>query len=353
MQGDGPGEEEERDTPLADTSGSLMDSLLDQLHFASLDERQEAIGQQLIGSIDGDGYIRRDLSAIANDLAFSQNLEVTVAEIEAVLRVVQGFDPPGIAARDLPECLLLQLERRPQDENTVNAERILTDTFEEFSKKHYPRIQQKLDLEDDELKEAINVILKLNPKPGGSGPSGLGKTQYLMPDFILTNDNGVLQPDPERPQRPRAAREPGLHRDVPDLRQGGQEGPEDEGGRDLREAEARLGQVVYRRHPAAPEHAAAHHERHCGAAARVLYGRRRGQAQAHDSEGHCPAHRHGHLDGEPGGQLQVHSNRVRHLPAQVLLLRRHCHRLGRGRQQPRGEKHSERPHRQGKQGAAR
>ncbi|MDO7850296.1 RNA polymerase factor sigma-54 [Hymenobacter convexus] len=192
MQGDGPGEEEERDTPLADTSGSLLDSLLDQLHFADLDERQEAIGQQLIGSIDGDGYIRRDLAAIANDLAFSQNLEVTVPEIEAVLRVVQQFDPPGIAARDLPECLLLQLERRPQDENTVNAERILTDTFEEFTKKHYPRIQQKLDLEDDELKEAINVILKLNPKPGGSGPTGLGKTQYLMPDFILTNDNGVL-----------------------------------------------------------------------------------------------------------------------------------------------------------------
>ena len=192
MQGDGPGEEEERDTPLADTSGSLLDSLLDQLHFASLDERQEAIGQQLIGSIDGDGYIRRDLSAIANDLAFSQNLEVSVAEIEAVLRVIQQFDPPGIAARDLPECLLLQLERRPQDENTVNAERILTDTFEEFSKKHYPRIQQKLDLEDDELKEAIGVILKLNPKPGGSGPSGLGKTQYLMPDFILTNDNGIF-----------------------------------------------------------------------------------------------------------------------------------------------------------------
>jgi len=192
MQGDGPGDEEERDMPLADTSGSLMDSLLDQLHFADLDEKQEAIGQQLIGSIDGDGYIRRDLSAIANDLAFSQNIEATVPEIEAVLRVIQGFDPPGIAARDLPECLLLQLERRPQDEATTNAERILTETFEEFTKKHYPRIQQKLDLEDDELKEAINVILKLNPKPGGSGPTGPGKTQYLMPDFILTNDNGVL-----------------------------------------------------------------------------------------------------------------------------------------------------------------
>ena len=192
MQGDGPGEEEEREMPLADTSGSLMDSLLDQLHFTQLGEREEAIGQQLIGSIDGDGYIRRDLAAIANDLAFSQNLEVAVPEIEAVLRVVQGFDPPGIAARDLPECLLLQLERRPQDEATAHAERIIGTLFDEFSKKHYARIQQKLDLEDDELKEAVALILKLNPKPGGSGPSGPGKTQYLMPDFILTNDNGEL-----------------------------------------------------------------------------------------------------------------------------------------------------------------
>ncbi|MGI4736491.1 MAG: RNA polymerase factor sigma-54 [Janthinobacterium lividum] len=197
MQGDGPGDEEERDMPLADTSGSLQDSLLDQLHFARLNERQQAIGEQLVGSIDGDGYIRRDLAAIANDLAFSQNLEVGEAEIEAVLRVVQQFDPPGIAARDLPECLLLQLERRPQDEATQNAERILTETFEEFTKKHYQRIQQKLDLEDDELKEAVAVILRLNPKPGGSGPVSGGKgsaggAQYLMPDFILTNDNGEL-----------------------------------------------------------------------------------------------------------------------------------------------------------------
>ncbi|AWM34071.1 RNA polymerase factor sigma-54 [Hymenobacter nivis] len=192
MQGDGPGEEEEREMPLADTSGSLLDSLLDQLHFTQLGEREEAIGQQLIGSIDGDGYIRRDLAAIANDLAFSQNLEVAVPEIEAVLRVVQGFDPAGIAARDLPECLLLQLERRPQDATTAHAEQIIGTLFDEFSKKHYARIQQKLDLEDGELKEAVGLVLKLNPKPGGSGPTGPGKTQYLMPDFILANDNGEL-----------------------------------------------------------------------------------------------------------------------------------------------------------------
>jgi RNA polymerase sigma-54 factor len=193
MQGDGPGEDEDdREMPLADTSGSLIDSLLDQLGFADLDEKQEAIGRQLIGSIDGDGYIRRDLSAIANDLAFAQNIEATVPEIEAVLHVVQSFDPPGIAARDLQECLLLQLERRPQDEVTEHAERILNETFEEFTKKHYPRIQQKLDLEDDELKDAITLILKLNPKPGGTGPVGMSKVQYIIPDFILTNDNGVF-----------------------------------------------------------------------------------------------------------------------------------------------------------------
>ncbi|UYZ62068.1 RNA polymerase factor sigma-54 [Hymenobacter weizhouensis] len=191
MQGDGPGEDEDdREMPLADTSGSLVDSLLDQLGFADLDEKQEAIGRQLIGSIDNDGYIRRDLAAIANDLAFSQNIEATVPEIEAVLHVIQSFDPPGIGARDLQECLLLQLERRPQDEVTEYAERILNETFDEFTKKHYQRIQQKLDLEDDELKEAIALILKLNPKPGGTGPVGMGKVQYIIPDFILTNENG-------------------------------------------------------------------------------------------------------------------------------------------------------------------
>jgi RNA polymerase sigma-54 factor len=193
MQGDGPGEDEDdREMPLADTGGSLIDSLLDQLGFADLDEKQEAIGRQLIGSIDNDGYIRRDLSAIANDLAFAQNIEASVPEIEGVLRLVQSLDPAGIAARDLQECLLLQLERRHQDENTEHAERILSETFDEFTKKHYQRIQQRLDLEDDELKEAIALILKLNPKPGGSGPVGSGKVQYIIPDFILTNDNGIL-----------------------------------------------------------------------------------------------------------------------------------------------------------------
>jgi len=141
MQGDGPGEQEEREMPLADTSGSLQDSLLDQLHFARLSEEEQAIGEQLIGSIDGDGYIRRDLSAIANDLAFSQNIEVSERAIAAVLRVVQTFDPPGIAARTLPECLLLQLGRRPHDAAhaaITNAERIIAMASSSVFSPHHP-----------------------------------------------------------------------------------------------------------------------------------------------------------------------------------------------------------------------
>jgi RNA polymerase sigma-54 factor len=191
MQGDGPGDEEEREMPIA-VSTTLNDLLLDQLGFLDLDEKQEAIGKQLIGSIDSDGYIRRDLEAIANDLAFSQNIEVSVREIEDVLRLIQHFDPPGIAARDLQECLLLQLERRDPDEVVETAERIISETFEEFTKKHYPRIQSKLDIEDWELKNAMDLILKLNPKPGGAG-AGLSKVQYIIPDFILTNEDGQLQ----------------------------------------------------------------------------------------------------------------------------------------------------------------
>jgi RNA polymerase sigma-54 factor len=191
MQGDRGGDEEDREMPIAMTS-SLTDNLMDQLGFLELDDKQFSIGMQLIGSIDSDGYIRRELSSIANDLAFSQNIMTTEEEIEQVLHMIQTFDPAGIAARDLPECLLLQLERREQDETTDLAERIIKETFEEFTKKHYQKIQSKFGVSEEELKKAIDVIIKLNPKPGGSG-AGMARVQYIIPDFILTNENGQLQ----------------------------------------------------------------------------------------------------------------------------------------------------------------
>ncbi|WP_276499557.1 RNA polymerase factor sigma-54 [Pontibacter litorisediminis] len=191
MQGDRGGDEEDKEMPIA-MATTLTDSLLDQLGFLSLDDKQYSIGMQLIGSIDSDGYIRRDLGSIANDLAFSQNIETTEEEIEQVLHLIQTFDPAGIAARDLPECLLLQLERREQDATTVLAERIIRQAFDEFTKKHYQKIQSKFNVSEEELKKAIDAITRLNPKPGGAG-AGLARVQYIIPDFILTNNNGQLE----------------------------------------------------------------------------------------------------------------------------------------------------------------
>ncbi len=193
MQGDG--DNEDKEMPIA-TSTTLNEQLMNQLGFLRLDDHQYAIGKQLIGSIESDGYIRRDLESIINDLAFSQNIETDIDEVEEILRKIQQFDPPGIAARDLQECLLLQLERRADQDHNVDvivAKQILDQCFDEFSKKHYDKIMKKLDIDDEEyVKDAMELIRKLNPKPGGSS-SGLVRTQYLIPDFILTNNNGKLE----------------------------------------------------------------------------------------------------------------------------------------------------------------
>ncbi|QHT67912.1 RNA polymerase factor sigma-54 [Rhodocytophaga rosea] len=192
MQGDGGGDDEDREMPIAMTS-TLTDALLTQLGFLRLDERQTIIGRQLIGSIDNDGYIRRELEAIVNDLAFSQNIETTTEEVEDILFKVQTFDPAGIAARNLQECLLLQLDRKDHHNPVVTyAIKIIDDQFEEFTKKHYDKIQKRLNINEEEMKEAVNIITKLNPKPGGTA-SGDVRTQYLIPDFLLINNNGKLE----------------------------------------------------------------------------------------------------------------------------------------------------------------
>jgi RNA polymerase sigma-54 factor len=193
MQGDGnTGDDEDREMPIAMTS-TITDALISQLGFLRLDEKQHTIGMQLIGSIDNDGYIRRELDSIVNDLAFSQNIDTTVEEVEEILFKIQDFDPAGIAARDLQECLMLQLERKEDLSGHVKlAMIIVADFFDEFTKKHYDKIQKKLGIESDEdLKEIINIITKLNPKPGGA--TGDVKTQFIIPDFILVNNNGKLE----------------------------------------------------------------------------------------------------------------------------------------------------------------
>jgi RNA polymerase sigma-54 factor len=195
MQGDGNynPDDEDREIPFSAPS-SLHEQLITQLNFLKLDERQRIIGEQLIGSIENDGYIRRELTAIINDLAFSQNIETDFDELEEILRKIQSFDPAGIAARNLQECLIIQLERKehPDDPAVQHALAIIQDCFEEFTKKHYPKIQKRLNLDEEEIKEAVQLITRLNPKPGGVA-DGLVLTQYVIPDFILVTTGGKFE----------------------------------------------------------------------------------------------------------------------------------------------------------------
>ena len=195
MQGDGNynPDDDDREIPISSQT-SLHEQLISQLNFLKLDERQKIIGQQLIGSIENDGYIRRELTSILNDLAFSQNIETDTDELEEILRKVQTFDPAGIAARNLQECLIIQLERKehPDDPVVLRALAIIEDCFDEFTKKHYSKIQKRLNLDEEEIKEAVQLITRLNPKPGGVA-DGLVRTQYVIPDFILTVSAGKFE----------------------------------------------------------------------------------------------------------------------------------------------------------------
>ena len=173
---------------------SFHEMVLNQLGMLELDERSYKIAEQIVGSLDDDGYLRRELSSIADDLAFRQSLVVEEKEIEEIISQIQQFDPAGIAARDLRECLLLQLKRKTDEGKSVElAVQILTKYFDEFTKKHYEKIQKSLGLSDDQLKEVIAQIIKLNPKPGGNvGEMNKAET-YIVPDFFVINNNGSLE----------------------------------------------------------------------------------------------------------------------------------------------------------------
>ncbi|NQX91533.1 MAG: RNA polymerase factor sigma-54 [Flavobacteriales bacterium] len=174
---------------------SFQERLSAQLVMRILTEKQQVLAENIIGNLDDDGYLRRDLKAIVNDMAFSQNVMTSEEELVEVLKVVQELDPPGVGARDLRECLLIQLKRleNPSWEQAL-AILVIEDYFDEFSKKHYKKIISKLDLEDEDmLKGAIDEIVKLNPKPGNSSKESTRATQHVVPDFIVTIDDDELK----------------------------------------------------------------------------------------------------------------------------------------------------------------
>ena len=173
---------------------SFTQSLMEQLGFRNLSEHQHDIAAFIIGSLDEDGYLRRDIDSLVDDLAFRMNIETTPEEVEKMLHIIQEFDPPGIGARDLRECLLIQLKGLKQTPDVINAQRILTDWFQEFSDKHFQKIMTRLNLSQDEMKAAMARIVKLNPSPGGQiDDSYNDQAQQIVPDFILSLENGELK----------------------------------------------------------------------------------------------------------------------------------------------------------------
>ena len=186
-------DDDERDTPLG-AGRTFQDLLFAQLGMTDLDDDQRLLAEYLIGNLDENGYLRRELAAVANDLAFSMNVSATVADLEEVLKVIQELDPPGVGARDLRECLLIQIRRADvRNADTVMAESVIFKFFEEFTKKHYEKIAKRLDIEEEELKPAIDLILHLNPKPGNSMLEAARTVQHVVPDFLLTVEDDDLK----------------------------------------------------------------------------------------------------------------------------------------------------------------
>lgn len=173
---------------------SFRDNLESQLRLLNITQHQHLLATYLIGNIDEEGYIRRRLDAISDDLAFSLDIIADELELIEILRIIQTLDPPGIGARDLQECLLLQIDRKNQKVKEIALARmIIRHYFDEFARKHYDRILTKLNITEDDLKDAISEIVKLNPKPGSSGnDSFIEGVEQIIPDFILENSDGEL-----------------------------------------------------------------------------------------------------------------------------------------------------------------
>jgi RNA polymerase sigma-54 factor len=186
-------DDDEKAIPLS-AGASFQERMMNQLNLQKLTEKEAVIATFLIGNLDDAGYIERELEAIVDDLAFSQNIMTTEEELEEVLKHVQELDPPGIGARNLQECLILQMERKLDGDITrYTALKILQNHFESFTKKHYKKIIQKMEISEEDLKEAIQEIIRLNPKPGGSLKESSKSLQQIVPDFQITEVEGKLQ----------------------------------------------------------------------------------------------------------------------------------------------------------------
>lgn len=187
---------DDKQRPVYITEGrSLGESLIEQLRFRSLSDEEMIIAAYIVGSIDDDGYLRRDLVSLSDDLAFTRGMEVSVEEIERILGIVQELEPAGIGARSLQECLLLQLRQQHLDSPTKQlAAKIINSHFEAFAKKHYEKLMARLAIGEEEFREVIEYIRTLSPKPGNLyTEGGIDTTPYIVPDFLLDTTDGDMR----------------------------------------------------------------------------------------------------------------------------------------------------------------
>ncbi len=188
-----PDEDERKEIPFS-VGQTFHESLITQLGMRSLDERQKQIATFIIGNLDDSGYLQRDLAAMTDDIAFTLNINTSEKELEELLKIIQEFEPYGVGARNLQECLLLQLNKKEDITPAVTlAQTILSKFFTEFTKKHYDKIEKRLDISSEQLKLAMTEILQLNPKPGNSMIDNAKPSQYITTDFIITNNDGELE----------------------------------------------------------------------------------------------------------------------------------------------------------------
>ncbi len=187
---------DDKERPVYISGGkSLQEYLLEQLGYKELDSRQASIASFIIGSIDEDGYLRREMESICDDIAFSLGMEVEVAEAERLLGVIHELEPTGVGARNLRECLLLQINQHPLRSRSQRlAKRIISSYFDEFSKKHYEKLVARLQISEEELSDAVDEIRHLAPKPGYlHNEGGSDATPYITPDFILDYQDGEFE----------------------------------------------------------------------------------------------------------------------------------------------------------------
>ena len=288
---------------------TFHESLIQQLGFKHLNEHDETLAKYLIGSIDDDGYLRRDLRSIADDIAFSLGIETDEHELEKMLKVIHELEPAGVGARNLQECLLLQLQSQSDHTPAQQlATKILTYYFDEFTKKHYEKLISRLGVSEDTFRDAIEEIVRLSPKPGNLYSDGRNEMQpYITPDFILDYHDGIFELSLN------GANVPDLkvnRRYVEMIRNMVTKDGKPTSSSD-RKKQTGLRQMVHFRHQTASRHVDADHAGDSGLSARVFHRRRSVQTPTDDPQRHCRQDQPGRFNHITCGEQQICTNSIR------------------------------------------